>query len=221
MTHRFLKLALTLAAATPLLAAYAGGWATVTLENLPEYLVAGQPTNVTFSVRQHGRDLLGQLKPTIDGQSGKLLFKTGAVATNRTGYYTATLNVPQPGDWTLTVNSGFGAVSKVTLLPIPAVATRARPAALAAAERGHRLYIAKGCISCHANARVTNYTSYGAAPNLTDTRLPKEYLQLFLANPAIKVPNKMPNLNLKPDEIAALTSFLTTDKPRADVTTGQ
>jgi hypothetical protein len=34
--------------------AYAGGWATVTVKDMPEYLVAGKPAEIRLLVRQHG-----------------------------------------------------------------------------------------------------------------------------------------------------------------------
>src|SRR5439155_19824703 len=46
-------------------AAFAGGWAIVTLDDFPEYAVAGKPLNLTFAVRQHGMTLLPGLHPTL------------------------------------------------------------------------------------------------------------------------------------------------------------
>jgi len=40
-----------------------GGWAVVTVRDLPEYLVAGQQYTIEFQVRQHGRTLLSGLRP--------------------------------------------------------------------------------------------------------------------------------------------------------------
>ena len=80
MSRLKIRIAVLFAAAVPLTAAYLGGWATVTVENLPDSIVAGQPTNLTFSVRQHGEDLLGGLKPTVTGVSGKHEFTGRAVA---------------------------------------------------------------------------------------------------------------------------------------------
>ena len=42
------------AAALLSLAASFGGWAVLTVENLPDQLIAGKPYNLTFSIRQHG-----------------------------------------------------------------------------------------------------------------------------------------------------------------------
>ena len=44
---------------------FAGGWAIITLNDFPDYAVAGKPLNLTFTIRQHGRTLLGGLRPTI------------------------------------------------------------------------------------------------------------------------------------------------------------
>ena len=51
-------------------AAVMGGWAVVTVENAPEYLVAGKPLDIDFTVRQHGFTLRSDLKPTIEAWSG-------------------------------------------------------------------------------------------------------------------------------------------------------
>src|SRR6266550_7817248 len=48
-----------------------GGWAAITLRELPDYLVARQPTQLTFTVRQHGVHPLTGLKPTVEATSGK------------------------------------------------------------------------------------------------------------------------------------------------------
>lgn len=217
------KVLTVLAVTAPFLAAYAGGWATVTVENLPEYFVAGQPTNITFAVRQHGHDLLGNLAPAIEAKSGDTEKVFRAVATNRNGYYTATVTAPATGNWNLKIRSGFGTYSDVKLMPIPAFTSNARPVALSASDRGQRLFVAKGCVSCHMNARTPDSGQKGwesNSPDLTNRPMPTEYLQQFLANPAIKT-KVMPNLELKPDEITALIAFINANAPRDKVTAGQ
>ena len=42
-----------------------GGWAVVTVKDLPEYFVAGQQYTIEFQVRQHGRTLLSGLRPEL------------------------------------------------------------------------------------------------------------------------------------------------------------
>jgi cytochrome c2 len=85
-------------------------------------------------------------------------------------------------------------------------------AALAQAEYGKVLFVAKGCVTCHANPRIqaalapvrTNIgkdlTNYVAAP---------EFLRIWLKDPKSVKPNtEMPNLELKQVEIEALIAFI-------------
>ena len=54
---------LALASATMVaVTAYAGGWATVTVKHIPEYLVVGKPAELRLLVRQHG------VSPSMDRQ---------------------------------------------------------------------------------------------------------------------------------------------------------
>jgi hypothetical protein len=213
MTHSRRFLALPLLAA-PLIAAF-GGWATITVENLPEYVVANQPTNITFSVRQHGVRLMSEVRPTIDARSGKTEMTARAVQTNRPGYYTATVTAPFTGPLYITIHSGWGK-SDVTLRPIAAIAANSRPVAISDFDRGHNLFVAKGCASCHVHSRVDDSGSVNVGPDLTAYRLQRDYLEKFLANPSVKTAwrsdARMPNLNLKSGEISALISFLNDEK---------
>lgn len=199
MTTRSLKRLLPGVLLLSAMAAHAGAWATITVEDLPEYVVAREPVNLTFTVRQHGVTLLNGLKARVNA--------TAAAAGREAGQYTATLTAPEAGDWTITIHSGFHS-SSTTLMPLKVIAPSSRaPLALPAAERGRRLFVAKGCVTCH-DGRV--------GPDLTGRRYPAEYLGQFLANPAI-APRRsrtaeMPNLNLKQPEIAALVAFINTER---------
>jgi mono/diheme cytochrome c family protein len=191
-------------------AAWYGGWATITVENLPDQLIAGEPYNLTFSIRQHGHDLLADLNPYVELKSKGGETRARAVATNKAGYYTATINVPEPGNWSANIESSFGR-SNLKLMPIAAVTSGARAVSYSAAERGHRLFVAKGCAMCHTHAKVEGSGKIQVGPSLTDRRFDDEYLRAFLENPAIKPPSgneRMPKLNLNPSEIAALTAFI-------------
>jgi len=176
--------------------------------------VARQPLDLAFMVRQHGVRPLGGLSPRVEAKSGNLETTVAARASGETGRYTATLTLPEPGRWIITIRSGFG-TSNVTLVPLLGVAPSApAPAPLADAERGRRLFVAKGCVTCHLH-RAVNETSIAAGPELTGRRFAPEYLARFLADPAAVIPPAsgafgMPNLHLKPTEIAALTAFLNT-----------
>lgn len=215
MNRRMFGATTLAAAAFAGLAATYGGWATVTVENLPDQLIAGQPYNMTFSIRQHGERLIENLSPRIELGSGKQELVARAVATNRPGYYTATINVPSSGEWRATIQTSFGK-SHLDLLPMTAVAAGARPVAYTDVERGHRLFVAKGCAACHTHARVDDSGTYEVGPNLSARRFPAAYLRQFLANPSIKPSTselRMPNLNLQAKEIAALSAFLNAEGP--------
>src|SRR5438045_3314421 len=105
-------------------AAVFGGWAVVTVENPPEYLVAGKPVDIDFTVRQHGFTLRSDLKPGIEATSGSRRVIGSAWAIAREGGYRATITVPQPGEWRITINSGWGS-STGMLLPLRAIESSA------------------------------------------------------------------------------------------------
>jgi cytochrome c2 len=194
----------------PLIGAY-GGWAAITVEDLPDYGVARQAMNLTFTVRQHGVEKLKNLEPRVEARaSGAATAAAVAQPGKEAGQYTARLVLPQAGDWTITIHSGFGN-SRVTLLPMQVIEPTAQPpVALAAADRGRRLFVAKGCVTCHLHRDVTGSGVVAVGPELTaGGRLTPEYLQRFLADPSTTAKsNRMPNLNLKQPEVAALIAFL-------------
>jgi mono/diheme cytochrome c family protein len=204
---------LTALLSTSLVSAYAGGWATITVEDLPDYFVARQPVNLVFTVRQHGVTPLDDRNPVVEARDGRL--ETKAVVTNRgKGQYSAALTLPESGEWTVKIHSGFGN-SQVELLPIKALAASEVRAALplAAADRGRRLFVAKGCVSCHLHRDITPNGSRSAAPELTARHYPPEYLAQWLAHPSAgsTADWKMPDLKLKPAEINALVAFINTE----------
>ena len=61
---RSLLLAIALLIATTL-SALAGGWAVITLDDVPQQIVAGQAFAIGFTVRQHGRTLRDDLAPLV------------------------------------------------------------------------------------------------------------------------------------------------------------
>jgi len=202
---------------TTIAAARLGGWAVVTVENPPDYLVAGKATELTFTVRQHGMTLLSDLRPIIEVRSAGRRATSSAWPIQQAGRYRGTITVPDTGTWQITVQSGFGK-SSGTLLPLRAVDSRAHaPAPVVESERGRRLFAAKGCVTCHVHGGVdvVGQLQEGPAPDLTDRRFPADYLAKFLANPSIKTPTmgmRMPNLELKQTEIASLVAFINSDR---------
>ena len=188
--------------------AFAGGWAIITLSEFPDYAVAGKPLQLSFAVRQHGVTMLGGLKPTIRATtSGGLVAKAAVTPGRVAGEYTAALTLPEAGDWTITIHSGF-LESTTTLPPLKVIASGApTPVAFAPATRGVRLFTAKGCNGCHRHVEVNPERSTDAKFDLTTKRFAPDYLKQFLADPSIRTTD-MPNLRLKTDEIEALAAFI-------------
>src|SRR5574341_526672 len=189
-----------------------GGWATITVEDLPDHLVAAQPVTLTFTVRQHGVRPLDGLKPRLQAVAGRAVVRADATPASGSGRYRATFTVPTPGAWTITIHSGFGN-SQSTLEPITAIAAAAPARAAADATRGRQLFLAKGCGTCHLYRGLSD-GSLGVGPELTERRFAPEYLTRFLADPMRVLGERrtsnaeMPNLHLSPAEIAALAEFL-------------
>jgi hypothetical protein len=219
----FRKPVLCLIPALALLTAFGarfGGWAVVTVDDLPDYLTAGKPATLGFRVRQHGMTLLRDLQPRIEARSGSATTTAQATPSNfltEPGHYMATVTVPRAGEWTLTIHTGFMG-NKLTLLPLRAIDAGA-PALPTAPERdrGRRLFVAKGCVSCHVHEEAKEQQSFAVGPELTGRRFPADYLARFLADPSITVTQRsaqvrMPNLGLKDREIAALVTFLNSDR---------
>ncbi len=193
-----------------------GGWAVITVEDLPDHGAAGRPLVLEFMVRQHGVTPLEGLRPRIEARSGNREVAVPAVAGKKPGHYSGRLVLPSPGSWTITIHSGFG-TSRSTLMPIEITASGAalaRPPS--EGDRGQRLFVAKGCASCHVHAGVNAEVVVDIGPELTHKRYQPDYLTRYLADPAIAATNrdgpKMPNLGLKPTEIASLVAFLNAER---------
>ncbi len=189
-----------------------GGWAVITVEDLPDQFAVGQPVTLDFTVRQHGHTLLSNLNPRITAEAGQDRVSGSVQPGASDGRYRASLTLPHAGAWTITVYSGFGN-NNVTLMPVPAVSPGRVAPEIAAAERGRRLFVAKGCITCHVHPEVPSSGVVNLGPDLTGRRFTADYLQRFLADPNIATTRgaggfEMPNLNLAPREIAALAAFI-------------
>lgn len=215
MTRRSLLSMLLVLFVVPAFAFAAGGWAIITVDDLPEYLVAGQPTEISFTVRQHGMGLLDGLNPSVEAKGGGKKTTVNTMPGKGSGRYTAQLSVPQPGEWKITIQSGFGP-SHSSLLPIQAIARgAAAPAPMSAADRGARLFVAKGCVGCHLHGMIDRPTVSPVGPELTGRTYPADYLAKRLADPAsvqgARPGFQMPNLGLRQGEIQALVAFINSD----------
>lgn len=81
--------------------ARAGGWATLTLSDLPTEIVAERPFTIEFSMLQHGQTPLMGLTSTVMAvhtESGERL-NFPAESDLARGVYTATITLPQTGEW--------------------------------------------------------------------------------------------------------------------------
>ena len=70
MTRRYLTVALLVGVVVCTAAFAFGGWAVVTVEDVPEHLVAGESVPLSFVVRQHGETRLSGLSPSVTLRSG-------------------------------------------------------------------------------------------------------------------------------------------------------
>jgi cytochrome c2 len=186
----------------PLLMGHAGGWAVITVDDLPDTVEAGKPVALTYTVRQHGVEPLDRLRGGIEATSGRATARGTVTEGKQRGRYTASLALPTAGEWTVTIKSGFGN-SNVTLLPITVVGTGASlTRTVSDSDRGERLFVAKGCVTCHVQIQV--------GPKLDGKRFDAAYLTGYLANPTPPLPGKpaMPNLGLEKREIASLVAYL-------------
>jgi cytochrome c2 len=77
-----------------------GGWAVITLDELPTDVIAGEPLTIGFTVLQHGKTPLSGLDPTITANLSKdEEFVVHAEPGDKPGHYTATLTFPKEGEW--------------------------------------------------------------------------------------------------------------------------
>ena len=101
----------------------AGGWAVITLDELPGEVVAGQPLEIGFMVRQHGVTPMEGLTPNVYARQADLNVIAHAKAQGDTGHYVATLTFPQPGEWTWSIQAFTGNQPMPTLSVIEAPLT--------------------------------------------------------------------------------------------------
>jgi cbb3-type cytochrome c oxidase subunit III len=192
-----------------------GGWAVVTVKDLPEYFVAGQQYTLEFQVRQHGHTLLSGLRPElVIAPPAAREVVIPAVARSAEGTYAVTFTAPAAGDVRLTIRSGFGN-NELRLYPQTVVAAGSSRPPLAARDRGQMLFVAKGCNTCHANSDLTNRPEnqvITVGPELGARHLAREYVVQKMKNPASQV---MPDLGLSDADVAAIAVFLSGDRAAA------
>lgn len=86
--------------------ALAGGWAVITLDELPADALAGEPLTIGFTVRQHGITPMNGLDLTVTATlSRDEQFVVQADPDGKPGHYTATLTFPKAGDWNWSIQA--------------------------------------------------------------------------------------------------------------------
>jgi cytochrome c2 len=99
--------------------ALAGGWAVITLDELPGPVKANQPLEIGFMIRQHGVTPLGDLSPIINAHIDGSTQTVRVLAEDKgeTGHYAATLVLPQSGTWQWEIEA-FGAAQPMPALTV-------------------------------------------------------------------------------------------------------
>lgn len=207
-----------------------GGWAVVSVSKIPDAWVAGKPLQLSWQVRQHGLARLAGLEPTLEARSvsQRITGTAREFAEDGETGYRGTITFPEPGEWQVTIRSGFGR-SRAVLIPWRVVDSL-RPvrgtveAHLATigieefpdVERGRRMFAAKGCVTCHVHRDVPvqgEVNDFG--PELTERRFAADYLAKFLMDPSIKPSSngkRMPNPGLREKDIGPLIAFINAER---------
>lgn len=99
---------------------FAGGWAVITLDELPTGVVAGEPFTVGFTVLQHGKTPMNDLDPILNMHLDKTnAFVIHAERKGKPGHYTATLTIPKAGEWEWSIQA-FSMDQKMPALNVAA-----------------------------------------------------------------------------------------------------
>jgi len=119
-------LALVLAGAFTTVA-LAGGRVDIAATSVPTKIVAGQPSDLMFSIRYPNGEPVNHASPIVYATQGKTKIAVQAVAVKRDGYYVAHLNLPNQGQWSFEIDSQIcGNTCKLSPVMALAAATPAK-----------------------------------------------------------------------------------------------
>lgn len=194
-------------------APYVGGWTITTVHDLPTHLVVGEPTTITFTMRQHGEDLVTGVSPALLVKSegdGLLTPRRRIAATSAgRGVYRAVVTPDAARPLSIGIDTDLHGW-KTTLLEIPVLARGASAPKVPAVTHGRALFVAKGCAGCHMKAddpRLGETQVVSVGPSLTNRTYPADYV-------AKKI--------LDPSSLPAITNYNTNAKmPKLEVTTAE
>jgi mono/diheme cytochrome c family protein len=207
------------AAAVP---AVMGGWAVLTVHEVPASLTVGQPTTLTFSLRQHGEELMSGRAPVVKVRSGGVLLgerqEIAAERTRERGVYRATFTPTEPGDLRIVVDADYHGY-EAPLLPMAVVARGATMPTQSAEVRGRALFVAKGCVGCHTksdDAALNDFREMRVGPELGGRTYPQAWLVQKITDPAALRPagrpnaqsSLMPKLEVTIAEAQAIASYI-------------
>lgn len=116
-------------------AAVAGGWAVVTLDDLPAQVTTGQALTLGFTVRQHGKTLRDDLQPLLHFARADVneSFTVTAKRQGASGHYSADVSFPSAGQWNWRVDiEQFGMLTQD--MPALSVSAAAAPASTASSS---------------------------------------------------------------------------------------
>jgi cytochrome c2 len=113
----------------------AGGWAVITIDELPTEITAGQAYLIGFTVRQHGQTLRSDLQPIVrfDRADAKESFQVTAQRQGAEGHYVAAIEFPSTGQWEWRVDiEQFGMITQpMPALTVKTALAKGQPASLA------------------------------------------------------------------------------------------
>jgi hypothetical protein len=107
----------------------AGGWAVITLDELPSNVVAGKPLTIGFTVLQHGITPMTDIEPIVTAKlSATETLVVSAEPAGKPGHYMATLTFPKEGDWEWSIQA-FTMDQQMPALKVaaPVLATASQP----------------------------------------------------------------------------------------------
>lgn len=194
-----------------------GGWAVITVQDVPTRLEVGKATQLAFTVLQHGRTPLRDLEPTVTvtPEGSKRGDVVRARVGRKAGQYVAIITPRAAGMARIAIDANWRD-TRTELLPIPVNAPGVQAASRDDARRGGHLFVAKGCVTCHAKRdepALRGRLVVEAGPELTGRTWPAEWLASKLADPTrvrggARGDLPMPDLDLTASEIAALVAYL-------------
>ena len=144
-------LIVTTLAVIAIVPAFAGGWAVVTLDTLPQGVAPGVAFRIGFTVRQHGITPISDLDPAPDVmanniQTGEVVRST-AVDDGAPGHYSAGLSLPSAGEWSWGIRAFGGQQQPMPPIVVASSKPLAVTRATAAAPAPTALAIVSGALA--------------------------------------------------------------------------